>query len=55
MTVQFVKTGQLAEAAGAYMKRLVCVDIGIVDSEGLPILQRERCVSWLDTRVRKYV
>ncbi len=55
VTVEFVKKGQLTAAAGAYMKRLVCVQIGIVDAYGAEAIPQELQVSWLDRRPRRYV
>ena len=55
VTVQFVKQGQLTEAAAGYMKRLVCVDIGIADTENLELLREEQLVPRLDTRLRNYI
>ena len=55
VTVQFVKQGQLTEAAAGYMKRLGCVDIGIADTENLELLREEQLVPRLDTRLRNYI
>lgn len=54
VTIEFVKCGQLLPNAGKYMKRLVCVQIGIVDSEGLRELSKEKAVPWLDMESKNY-
>ena len=55
VTVEFVKTGQLNPIAGDYMRRLVCVQIGILDSERLGFIAEECDVPWLDRQIRRYI
>ena len=55
VTVEFVKKGQLADRAGAHMKRLVCVEIGIVDVCGAEEVTEEMRVSWLVRESKTYV
>lgn len=59
VTVGYVKRGLISESAGSYMKRLVCVDIGIVlAKEEWKICSNQetleegifRCPAWLDMR-----
>lgn len=51
VTIGFVKNGLVTEHAGKYMKRLVCVDIGIqlVREEGY--ITAETCPPWLDMNI----
>ena len=62
VTIGYVKTGLVTENAGKYMKRLVCVDIGIVlvkeeqkiCGEGETLIPGcLACPSWLDLNVLK--
>ena len=59
VTIGYVKTGLIAENAGRYMDRLVCVDIGIeLVREEWKISDRQEpgcltCPSWLDLNVIK--
>ena len=59
VTIGFVKTGIIAENAGRYMNRLVCVDIGIqLVREEWKISNREEpgclpCPVWLDMNIIK--
>lgn len=59
VTIGYVKRGLISESAGSYMKRLVCVDIGIVlAKEEWKICSNQetleegsfRCPAWLDMR-----
>ena len=60
VTIGFVKTGLISENAGRYMKKLVCVDIGIVlVKEEFKICSEEEaelpvsvpCPPWLDMNI----
>lgn len=51
VTIGYVKTGLVAENAGHYMKRLICVDIGIVLVRKEGIITEENCPPWLDRNV----
>ena len=59
VTIGYVKSGLIAENAGRYMDRLVCVDIGIeLFREEWKISDRQEpgcltCPSWLDLNVIK--
>ena len=62
VTIGYVKTGLITENAGKFMKRLVCVDIGIVlvKEEGKICRAGEEkisgcfvCPSWLDMNILK--
>lgn len=61
VNIGFVKTGLIAQNAGRYMKRLVCVDIGILlEKEEYKICSQEEllpgsfsCPAWLDMEIRK--
>lgn len=55
VTVEFVKRGQLTTAAGEHVKRLVCVQIGIVDAYGAEDVSEELQVSWLDRQPRQHI
>ena len=61
MTIGYVKTGLVAENAGRYMDRLVCVDIGIVlIREEWKISDQNEpnclpCPPWLDLNIIKSV
>ena len=55
VAVEFIKRGQLTPNAGKYIKRLVCVHIGIVDAEGLMDVSEKNWVPWLDITSRRYV
>ena len=51
VTIGFVKTGLVTENAGNYIKRLVCVDIGIVLLREEGIITEETCPPWLDMEI----
>ena len=60
VTIGFVKTGLVTESAGAYIRKLVCTDIGIVLSreegwicgpEESPVPGAVPCPPWLDMRI----
>lgn len=62
VTIGFVKTGLITENAGNYMKKLVCVDIGIllekeefkICGNGEPLQPNAfACPHWLDMEIRK--
>ena len=55
VTVEFLKKGQLTVEAEKYMKRLVCVEIGIVDVCEADELTEEMYVSCLQRESKKYV
>ena len=55
VTVEFVKRGQLTVEAEKYMRRLVCVEIGIVDICEADELTEEMYVSCLERESKKYV
>ena len=55
VTVEFVKRGQLTQNAGWYIKRLVCVEIGIADSEGAECVADDLMVPWLEREARCYI
>ncbi|MBO4938985.1 MAG: NAD(P)H-hydrate epimerase [Oscillospiraceae bacterium] len=51
VTIGYVKTGLVTENAGKYMKRLVCVDIGIVLIQEEGHITVETCPPWLDLNI----
>ena len=51
VTIGYVKTGLVSENAGAYMKRLVCADIGIVLVREEGFITEETCPPWLDMNI----
>ena len=51
VTIGFVKTGLISPHAGAYMKRLICADIGIVLVREGGKITTENAPSWLDLQV----
>ena len=51
VTIGFVKTGLVTENAGNYIRRLVCVDIGIVLLREEGIITEETCPPWLDREI----
>lgn len=51
VTIGYVKTGLVTENAGNYMKRLVCVDIGIVLVREEGTITEQTCPSWLDMNI----
>ena len=61
VTIGYVKTGLITEHAGSYIKKLVCVDIGIVlvKEEGKICKSNEShpncfpCPAWLDMKIKK--
>ena len=64
VTIGYVKTGLVSENAGRYMKKLVCVDIGIaLVKEEFKICSRDEqklpesilCPSWLDMNILSVV
>ena len=55
VTVEFIKRGQLTEAAGVYMKRLLCVEIGILDVCGAEEVTEEMCAAGLERESKRYV
>lgn len=61
VTIGYVKRGLIQENAGRYMKRLVCIDIGIVLAKeewkicgaGEMVLGAYPCPKWLDMNILK--
>ena len=51
VTIGYVKTGLVTEAAGNYMKKLVCADIGIVLLKEEGKITEENAPSWLDMEI----
>lgn len=51
VTIGYVKTGLVAERAGAYIKYLVCADIGIVLIREERYITEENKPDWLDLKV----
>ena len=51
VTIGFVKHGLVTENAGRYMKRLVCVDIGITLVRQERILTPDQAPAWLDFNI----
>ena len=51
VTIGYIKTGLVAKKAGDHMKRLVCVDIGIVLLREEGSITEENCPPWLDRNV----
>lgn len=48
VTIGFVKNGLVSRNAGNYMKRLVCIDIGIMLVREERQITEENCPPWLD-------
>ena len=51
VTIGYVKYGLIAPNAGNYMKRLICVDIGIVLVREEGVITDENCPAWLDRNI----
>ena len=51
VTIGYVKHGLVAPAAGEYMNRLVCADIGIVLVREEKMITEETCPPWLDMNI----
>lgn len=51
VTIGYVKTGLVTKNAGNYMKKLVCVDIGIVLMKEEKVITEDTCPPWLDMNV----
>lgn len=51
VTIGYVKNGLVTDNAGKYMKRLVCVDIGIVLVREEGFITEETCPTWLDMSI----
>lgn len=55
VTIGFVKHGLITRVAGQYMKKLVCVDIGIVLIREEGKISEDNCPNWLDLQpIRAY-
>lgn len=51
VTIGFVKKGLISVNAGKFMKRLVCVNIGILLAKDEEKITQETCPSWLDMNI----
>lgn len=55
VAIEFVKRGQLVPAAGEYMKKLVCVEIGIVNLFDLDCISERSMAPWLAENIRRHI
>lgn len=51
VTIGYVKKGLVTEIAGKHIKRLVCVDIGIVLVREEGFIDEQSCPDWLDRNI----
>ena len=51
VTIGSVKTGQVTENAGKYIKRLLCADIGIILVREEGYITEDTCPPWLDMKL----